>query len=166
MSKEATPKNQQRKYKRISRLCFGGEFLSVMAPFVTMGLANYREYFVEYDGVKMSLACVIALAVMGVAIFLVSKKKFDNSFITLVVGWAVVDGIFFLMGRIINDIAYIMLFGLIGLLGAMGLDFASKKAGAKAQAYTDGIKAAEQAMIAEAHKAYLEEKKIKVKVKR
>ena len=161
-----TPKDQQRKYKRISRLCFGGEFLSVMTPFVTMALANYREYFVEYDGVKMSLACVIALAVMGVAIFLVSKKKFDNSFITLVVGWAVVDGIFFLMGRIINDIAYIMLFGLIGLLGAMGLDFASKKAAAKAQAYTDGIKAAEQAMIAEAHKAYIEEKKIKVKIKR
>ena len=161
-----TPKDQQRKYKRISRLCFGGEFLSVASPFVTMALANYREYFVEYDGVKMSLACIIALAVMGVAIFLVSKKKFDNSFITLVVGWAVVDGIFFLMGRIINDIAYIMLFGLIGLLGAAGLDFASKKANEKAQAYTDGIKAAEQAMIAEAHKAYIEEKKIKVKVKR
>ena len=161
-----TPKDQQKKYKRISRLCFGGEFLSVASPFVTMALANYREYFVEYDGVKMSLACVIALAVMGVAIFLVSKKKFDNSFITLVVGWAVVDGIFFLMGRIINDIAYIMLFGLIGLLGAAGLDFASKKANEKAQAYTDGIKAAEQAMIAEAHKAYIEEKKIKVKVKR
>lgn len=166
MSKEATPKNQQRKYKRISRLCFGGEFLSVALPFVTMALANYREYFVEYDGVKMSLACVIALAVMGVAIFLVSKKKFDNSFITLVVGWAVVDGIFFLMGRIINDIAYIMLFGLIGLLGAMGLDFASKKADAKAQAYTDGIKLAEQNMIAEAHKQYIEEKKYKVKIKR
>ena len=161
-----TPKDQQRKYKRISRLCFGGEFLSVATPFVTMALANYREYFVEYDGVKMSLACIIALAVMGVAIFLVSKKKFDNSFITLVVGWAVVDGIFFLMGRIINDIAYIMLFGLIGLLGAAGLDFASKKANEKAQAYTDGIKAAEQAMIAEAHKAYIEEKKIKVKIKR
>lgn len=166
MAKERTPKENKKHYKRISRLCFGGEFVSVITPFVIMGIVNYNEYFIEYDGTKMSLAAALAFGTMGMAIWLVSKKKFDSSFVTLIIGWAVFDGILFLLGRIINDLAYIMLFGWIGILGAYGLDLGSKAADKKAKKYADGMEQAEQQMIAEAHKAYVEERKIKVKVKK
>ena len=169
MSKEKTPKQIKRQYTNISRACFAGEFLAIMAPFIGVGLANYQEYFIEYDGTRMSLACALAFITMGVAVWLVSKKKFENSFVALIIGWVVVDGILFLLGRIINDLAYIMLFGLIGLLGAYGLDLGSKAAKAKADKYSDAMELAEKELIAEAHKVSIEaekERKIKVRIKK
>ena len=168
--KNLTPTQLQKKYKRISRACFVGQFASVIAPFVTIGIVNFNDYFVLYDGRKMSAACIMAAAVMGIAVWLTAKKKFTNSYITLIVGWAAVDAIFFLLGQAINDIAFIMLFGLIGLLGAAGLDVASAKADAKAEEIQKGIDSAKEQMTRE---AYIEEtqeaeqkKKIKVKVRK
>ena len=69
---------------------------------------------------------MLALALMGISVWLVSKKKFTNSFITLIVGWYAVAFIFFLMGKIVNDIAVIMFIGGSGILGAYGLDIANK----------------------------------------
>jgi hypothetical protein len=103
---------------------------------------------------------------MGLAVYLVSKKKFSNSFVTLIIGWAVVTGILFLLGKIINDLAYIMLFGLFGILGAYGLDIGSKQAEKKAEEIQRGIDKAKEDMTAEAYKAELAEKKVKVKVKK
>jgi len=163
MKKELTPTQKYKRYKKIQYFCFGGEFLSVLAPFITIGIVNYEEYFVEFNGTRMSIACVLACSIMGIATWLVSKKKFSNSFITLIVGWAAVTLIFFLLGKIINDIAWIMLFGLIGILGAYGLDIASAKANDKATKVKEGIELAQKE---EVRDAYKEEKKVKVKVKK
>ena len=167
--KAKTPTQLKRKYKAIGTSCFLGQFASVAAPFVTIGIVNYEEYFVEYDGVKMSIAAVLAAGIMGFAIWLVSKKKLENSYITLLVGWAVITAIFFLLGKIINDISYIMLFGLIGLVGAFGLDIASAKAYAKADEIQKGIDAAKEQMTKEAYIDEVkesQEKKVKVKIKK
>lgn len=159
-SKQRTPTQLKRHYKRVKNTCFAGEFLSVAAPFVTIGIVNYDKYFVEYNGTKMSIACIMAMALMGLAVWLVSKKKFSNSFITLIVGWAMVTCIFYLLGSIINDIATIMLFGLIGILGAYGLDIASAKADAKAKEVETAIKRAEQDNMVDAYKQEKKEKKV------
>lgn len=168
--KPLTPTQQKKKYKAISRACFMGQFASVAAPFITIGIVNFNDYFVEYDGTKMSIACILAATIMGLAVWLVSKRKFTNTYIALIIGWAVVDGIFFLMGQIINDISYIMLFGLIGLLGACGLDVASAKANAKADQIQKGIDSAKEQMTREAYldevKEKEEKKTIKIKVRK
>ena len=96
MRKQKTPTQLKRKYKNISRLCFGGEFVSVLAPFVTIGIVKYEDYFIQYNGTKMSIAAILAAALMGLATWLVAKKKFENSFITLIIGWATVTFIFFM----------------------------------------------------------------------
>ena len=166
MKKSKTPTQQKRKYKAISRACFGSEFISVLSPFVATGIANYDKYFIEYNGTKMSIAFFLAVGLMGIATWLVAKKKFENSFITLIIGWAAVDGIFWLLGSIINDIAMIMAFGLIGILGAYGLDIASKKANVKAEEIQKGIDRAKEEMTAEAYKDEIAEKKVKIKVKK
>lgn len=163
MKKEKTPTEKYRTYKKVQYFCFGGEFLSVLAPFITIGIVNYEEYFVEFNGTRMSIACALACSIMGIAVWLVSKKKFNNSFITLIVGWLAVTVIFFLLGKIINDIAWIMLFGLIGILGAYGLDIASAQASKKADKIKEGIELAEKEDVRDAYK---EEKKVKVKVKK
>ena len=166
MSKELTPTQKKKKYKRLSRLCFGGEFVSTAAPFIGIGIANYQEYFVEYDGTKMSLACALAFCMMGLAIWLVSKKKVENSFIALIIGWATFMGILFLIGKVINDLAFIMLYGLIGLIGAYGLDIGSAKLNKKAEKIQKGIERAEEELTAEAYKEELKEKKVKIKIKK
>lgn len=168
--KTKTPTQIKRKYKVISKCCFIGQFLSVAAPFVTIGIVNFEEYFVEYNGTKMSIAAILAAAIMGLAVWLVSKKKFTNSYISLIIGWATITVIFFLLGQIINDIAYIMLFGLIGLLGAQGLDIASAKAEEKANKIQKGIDLAQEQLVKEAYLKEQEEKEekktIKVRVKK
>lgn len=150
--KNRTPTEQVRHLKRIKRLSFGGMFLSVITPFVTIGIVNFNEYFVEYSGVKMSIAAVLAFALMGIAVWLVASKKFQEPFIGLLVGWATVTVIFFLMGKIINDIATIMLFGFIGLAGAYGLNIYEKKLDKEIASIQEGIEEAKKEATKEAYK--------------
>lgn len=166
--KTRTPTEQVKHYTRLSNGLFFSEFLSIFAPFIVIAIVNYNEYFVEYDGTKMSIACVLAFALMGLATWLVAKNKFNNTFITLIIGWATATFIFFLMGKIINDISYIMLFGLIGILGAYGLDIGSKKAKKKAQFVKEAITQAQKEQLVDQYKnePKVEKKKIKIVVKK
>ena len=41
--KELTPTQQKKKYKRISLACFLGQFASVAAPFLVIGIVNLRN---------------------------------------------------------------------------------------------------------------------------
>lgn len=168
--KQRTPTEEVKHLKRIKTSCFFGQFLSVAAPFITIGIVNFDKYFVKYDGVKMSIASILAAFLMGLAVWLTSKKKFTNSYVTLIIGWAAVTCLFFLLGELIKDVSYIMLFALIGLLGAAGLDVASAKTDAKINQIQEGIQEAKKQMTKD---AYLEEvsqeqekKKIKIKIKK
>lgn len=164
---DLTPTQKKKRLSKIKTGLFAGEFLSVITPFFIIGAVNYNKYFVEYDGTKMSLACVLATVVMGVAVWLVSSKKFKGSFISLIIGWYVVAFIFFLLGTIINDIAVIMFIGGSGIVGAYGLDFANIKVGAKIEELKTAMKSAESEMTKDAYKEELkesEEKKVKIKV--
>lgn len=151
--KELTPTQQKKRYSRLRKTCYAGEFLTAIAPFVTIGAVNYNEYFVEYNGTKMSIACIMAMAIMGIALWAITKKKLENSFATLLIGWAAVAFIFQMMGSIVNDIATIMWFGLIGLTSSAGLDVASKKLKTKEDKITEGIEQAKRDMTANAYKA-------------
>jgi len=164
--KKLTPTQRYKRLKATQYACFGGEFLSVIAPFITIGIINFNDYFVEYNGTRVSIAFMLALAVMGMAVYLVSKKKFENSFISLIVGWLAITVIFFLLGKIITDISWIMLYGLIGILGAYGLDIASKKASEKADKIKQGMELANQEEIKEEYREEKASKKVKVKVKK
>lgn len=160
---------KKNKYRTIEWSCFIGEFVSAATPFVTIAIVNYDKYFVEYDGVKMSISFFMALAVMGMAIFLIAKKKFENSYVTLLLGWAVVAFIFTMIGELIVDLANIMWFGLIGLLGSYGLEISSKKARQKKKEIMDIINQAEKENAVEKYKeeqAEINEKKVKIKVKK
>ena len=165
-----TPSQEKKKYRKIKIACFGGEFVSAILPFFIIGLVNYNEYFVEYDGTKMSIACFLAVTLMGIAVYLISKKKLENSFITLIIGWYTAGFIFHLIGVVINDISTIMFIGGTGLIGAYGLELGSKKADKKLKKITDAMQQAESEITKEAYKEEIKEteakKVIKVKVKK
>ena len=164
--KKKSPTQKKHQYKALQYTCFGGEFASVAAPFVAIGAANYNKYFVEYSGTKMSISFIMAFGVMGFAIWGISKKKLNNSFVTMMIIWATMAFIFTMMGSLITDLATIMWFGLIGIGSAYGLDIASKKFEAKAKQIDEGINEAKKEEIKEDFKEEQAEKKeTKKKVK-
>lgn len=144
--KELTASQKQRKYRTFQYLSFGGEIVSILTPFIVLGIVNYEEWFVSEQGWQVGLGGSLALALLGIATFLFTKKKENedgsvtNGWITMIIGWFAVAFIFYLLGSIINQIATIMFFGGMGLLGAFGLDMVSKNQKAKADAYKEALK--------------------------
>ena len=150
--KQLTATQKKNKYRALQYLTFGSEFLSIVIPFVAMGIVNHEEWFYNEDGWKIGLGGSLALALMGIAVFLVTKKKEENSkltngYISLIVGWFAVAFIFMLLADIMSQMSMIMLFGGIGLCGAFGLDLLSKDFKQKADAYKEVIKKAKQNVV-------------------
>ena len=148
MAQKKTAKQQLTKYRALQYSTFVGEFVSVITPFIIMGAVNYEDWFVSEDGWKVGLGGALALALMGIAVFLVTKQKDDekitNGFITLIVGWFLVAFIFLLLSSIMEQITTIMFFGGIGLLAAFGLDITSKQFKEKAVLYKTTIQKAKE----------------------
>ena len=96
--KQLTAKQKQTKYRALQYTTFVGEFISILTPFIIMGIVNYDEWFTTEEGWKVGLGGTLALALMGIAVFLVTKKKEDEKitggYITLIVGWFAVAFIF------------------------------------------------------------------------
>lgn len=170
MARELTATQKQKKYRTLQYTCVGGEFISVITPFVILGAVNADEWFKSSDGWKVGLGGTLALALMGIAVFLVSKKKEDeskitNGWIAFLVGWFAVAFIFVLLANIMDQIATIMLFGGIGLLGAFGLDLTSKNFKTKADLYKEAIGNVKKDNLKEQIQREVAEEKQKVKIK-
>lgn len=170
MAKKLTTRQKQKKYRTLQYTCVGGEFISVLTPFIILGAVNADKWFKSSDGWKVGLGGALALALMGIAVFLVSYKKekdnkITNGWITLIVGWFAVTFVFILLANIMDQIATIMLFGGIGLCGAFGLDLISKSFKTKADLYKEAIGEVTKDKLKEQIAQEVEEEKRKVKIK-
>lgn len=151
--KQLTATQKKNKYRALQYSTFAGEFVSIILPFVIMGAVNYEDWFVSESGWKVGLGGTLALALLGIAVLLVTRKKEDekitSGYITLVIGWFAVAFIFMLLASIMEQITTIMFFGGIGILGAFGLDMTSKHFQAKANLYKDAIEKGKQDVLKE-----------------
>lgn len=133
IKKEKKPLTLKQKEKRLrvgQWSLFGCEFVSTFAPYGIMAIVNHEEWFYQADGWKVSLGGGLAFAVMGLGIFLITKRKEGkhsktDGFIALIVGWFAFALVFMLLASIINELATIMFYGGLGLLGAFGFDLGS-----------------------------------------
>lgn len=148
MAKTLTAKQKQTKYRALQYTTFVGEFVSILTPFIIMGAINAEEWFYQEDGWKVGLGGTLALALMGIAVFMITKKKENekttDGYIALIVGWFAVAFVFMMLASIMEQITTIMFFGGLGLLGAFGLDMTSKNFKAKADLYKETIQKAKQ----------------------
>ena len=171
MAKKMTVAQKQKGYRTLQYTCVGGEFLSALTPFIVLGITHADTWFTSEGGWKIGLGGALALALVGIAVFLVTKKKeseneFTNGWITLIVGWFAVAFIFVLLANIIDQIAVIMLWGGLGLLGAFGLDITSRHFKKVADTYKELIGEVKGDNLKEQIKKEIEEeKKTKVKIK-
>lgn len=137
-----TSQQKQTQYRALQYTFFGAEFVSAFAPFIGLGIANFDEWFVNESGWKIGLGGTLAMALLGIILFMLGKKKEDeskitNGFVTLIAGWFLVALIFWLFEMILTQIVMIMMIGGIGLLGSFGFDMASKEMKKKADLYKE-----------------------------
>lgn len=160
--KKLTVKQKKNRARTFQYLAFGGEFLSVLTPFITIGLINYEEWFTTEEGWKVGLGGALTLAIMGIAVWLITAKKekkseITNGWITFLIGWFAVAFIFILLGSIMDQIANIMLWGGFGIAVAFGLDMVSKDQKKKADAYKSALETVKTETIEEQARREIQE---------
>lgn len=142
--KVITTAQLKKRYRAIQYSAFAGQFVSTVAPFGILAIVNADEWFYVENGWTVGIGFTLALALTTIATFLVSKKKEDstitNGFITLIVGWFAVAFIFILLANIMDQIANIMIYVGLGLLGALGLNITSNTFKKKAEMIKDAQK--------------------------
>ena len=159
--KPLTPTQKLKAYQVAKWSCFGGEFVSAILPYIIIGLANYNKYFVEYNGVKMSIAAVMTFALMGFILFILTSKKIKDFYVPMVIIMATLTFICFMLGQIITEVAYIMLAGTLGICGSLGLEITSRHFDKKAKLMKDAIEEAQKEITKQ---AYIDEQVEKGKV--
>lgn len=110
------------------------KWLSILAPFITLFALKFNEYFiVSPDGVnqtKLSLGCVLACLVGGIAMYSETKKKADgtkaSSPLSNVIGWGIAFALCYLFQSILNDLTLILGCALIGQLAGFGFELGAE----------------------------------------
>lgn len=105
-------------FKHRKFACLLGKWISIISPFVVIGIVNFNEYFVQYDGVKMSLGCILAAFVAGFAIF--NEVKETNKKTANVVKWAIAFGLVYFFSAILQDLVLIVGCGTAGQVVGTG----------------------------------------------
>jgi thiol:disulfide interchange protein len=163
MKKPLTATQRKNRYRSLQYTTFASEFISILTPYIILGSVNFNEWFPNSEaGFRAGLGGALALALMGIAVFLVTKKneennKLTNGWRTLMVGWFCVAFVFLLLGNIIDQIAEIMLWGGLGIIGAFGLHLTSQHFKKKADLYKSALDKVEKDEIV---KQVKEEKKV------
>lgn len=169
MKKKLTATQKKNSYRALQYSTFVGEFISIITPFIIMGIANADTWFTTEEGYKVGLGGALALALMGIAVLLVTKKKenkeLTSGYITLIIGWFAITFVFLLLSSIMEEITTIMFFGGLGLLGAFGLDMTSKHFQRKADLYKKALdgarsKSIEEEALAQIRREVAEERRV------
>ena len=157
-----SPTQTLKKLKKVERLLFASEIGSCLAPFGILTAINFDEYFIQTDAWRTSLSFAMLAGSTVIAICLMAKEKLKLNLFSALTGLIVADVICWLLGSLITDLAYILLFVIIGFVGAFCLEIKRKKEVEQIDLLNKGIEKAETDMIAEDYK---NEKKSVVKVR-
>lgn len=147
MAKEKKPltiKQQAKKERKISRLLFASEFVAIPTPFIIMGGVNFNEWFINNpEGWRIGLGGGIGIALMSFVALMVALKKenkdLTGGYLAIIFGYYMLGFIAMLLAEILTQIYQIIFITGTGLIGAMGLDIASKKEKAKADKHFKAI---------------------------
>lgn len=142
--KNLTIKQQANRYRNIKFGCIGAEFLSSIAPLVTIAFINKDKYFVDFEGTKISIGMFMAMAFMGFSIWAISKKKLENTMISLIIKLAIWAFVVTMIESILHDLALILWMTVIGLCVAQCFEWGAEKASKEQKKKLDRIEKAKE----------------------
>ena len=120
------------KFRNIGYTCLAMKWVSILSPYLIIGIVNFEDYFQEASGVKMSLGCVLALIVAGIS---VANETKENKKISGLVGWAIAFALVYFFQSILQDLLLIIGCGLIGQLVGAGFELGAETNLEKAALY-------------------------------
>lgn len=164
--KELTIKQKKNRFRTLQYGLQVGEYISVATPYAVMAGIYHEEWFPTPEvSAKVGLGGALGLALMSLSVALITKKKendkITNGMVTLLIVWYAVAFIFMLLANINMEIYKLMMWGGLGLAGAVGLDVGSKAAGKTADSLKEAVVQAQ----AEIDKQKATEEIIKVRIK-
>ena len=159
-----SPTQTLKKLKKVERLLFASEIGSCLAPFGILTVINFDEYFIQTDAWRTSLSFAMLAGATIIALCLMAKEKLKLNLLSALTGLIVADVICWLLGSLITDLAYILLFVIIGFVGAFCLEIKRKKEIEEIDLLNKGIEKAKVDNIAQ---EFANEKKpIKVRIRK
>ena len=164
--KPLTVKQKQNKYRALQRVTFAGEFVSLATPFAIMGAVNHEKWFFHESGWKVGIGGSLAIALVSIAIISINfddekLKTRKARYIKLLLTWVACAFIFFLLADILNQMGEIMIFGGIGIAGALGLDIESALCKSKADTYGEIVRKAKEKVAQEQVEKEIKDKEIR-----
>ena len=137
---ELTPVEKYKRLRNQGYTCMAMKWLSILSPYLIIGIVNFEDYFIEADGVKMSLGCVLAAIVAGISI---ANETKENKKINGIVGWAIAFALIFFFQSLLQDLLLIVGCGFIGQLVGAGFQLGSEIQLEKANLYRNATIQAE-----------------------
>lgn len=164
--KDLTPSEELKHLKRQKKALFGAEIGCAVAPMGLLTAIHFKEYFVYNEAWRTSLSFVMLAGMTIISAGLVLKDKFKVNLLNSLLALAVIDGLLWVLGDLITQLAYIMLYVIVGFVGAFICELTKKKDTEQINKLEEGIKKAETDIIAEKYKEEISQPKIKVKIKK
>lgn len=123
-------RNPYKYYRNCEIGCKTGKWISILAPFIGIFIAKFNDYFVlitEQEQVKLSLGCILALIVGGIAMWQNLKEENSEQVkkISSVVVWGIAFALSYLFQSILQDLTLILGCALIGQLVGKGFELGS-----------------------------------------
>ena len=131
-NKALSPAETYNKLRKAGYTCLTMKWVSILSPYLIIGIVNFDEYFQEANGIKMSLGCILALIVAGIS---VANETKENKKINGLVGWAIAWALAILFQSLLNDLVLILGFGLLGQLVGAGFELGANANLEKAALY-------------------------------
>lgn len=160
--KNLTPTERLKALKTKKRALFLGEIGCAVAPFGALTIINFKDYFVKMEAWRTSISFVMLIVLTLVSVGIIAKDKLKVNLLNALITLALVDGLLWFMGKLINELAYILLFVIFGFIGALVLELKKKGETDAIKELEEGIKKAKTDIIADEYK---EEQKVKVVIK-
>lgn len=129
---ELTPVEKYKRLRNQGYTCLAMKWVSILSPYLIIGAVNFEDYFQEANGIKMSMGCILAAIVAGIAI---SNETKDNKKINGIVGWVIAFALVYFFQSILQDLLLIVGCGLIGQLVGAGFEIGADSQLEKADIY-------------------------------
>ena len=164
-NKDLPPIEQLKIAKRKSRGLMTGEIACAVAPLGVLTATDFEEFFIKTEVWRTSITFVMLIFSTLISVAIIVKNKFKINLLNALLVLGVVDGMLWFMGRLINELAYILLVVIFGFIGALALELKKKDEIDEIERLQKGIEKGETDEIAEKHKEYMAQQRVKIKIK-
>lgn len=163
--KNQTPTERLKALKTKKRALFGAEIGCAVAPLGILTAINFREYFIDNAAWRTSLSFAMLVGMTLISVGIIAKDKLKINLLGALLGLAVVDLFLWVLGELITQLAYILLYVIIGFVGAFICELKKRGETEAIKELEEGIKKAKTDIIADEYKEEIAKPTVKIKIK-